>query len=72
MFFFFDSWGDLHVTCSSSDPSAAAFGPTGVSRRASPQEVGLEVMEGESAYTAALRLGRVVEPDEEGGWAILA
>jgi len=72
MFFFFDSWGDLHVACSSAHPSAAAFGPTGVSRPASPQEVGLEVLAGESPYTAAQRSGRVVDPEEEGGWAILA
>ena len=69
--FFFDSWGDLHVTCTASHPLAVAFGPRGISRPASPEEMGLELMGNESPHTAASRVGRVIDPEEEGGWSLL-
>jgi hypothetical protein len=70
--FFFDSCGDLHVTCDAGQPAAAAFGPRGISRPASPEEVGLVVVAGETPYTAASRVGRVIDPeDDEVGWSIL-
>jgi hypothetical protein len=57
--FFFDAHGALHRTCTPDEPGAGAFGPTGCSRPASPEEARLEIREGETAYAAAKHAGRL-------------
>jgi len=66
--FFFDSNGRLHVTCDPGAPGAAAFGPTSASRRARPEEAGLVLQEGETAWAAARRTCRLIPQEEEVGW----
>ena len=70
--FFFDSHGGLHVTlprgmmyeeCMAL--GAAAFGPAGISRRASDEEAGLVRRPGETAWAAAHRLGRLRQAEAD-------
>lgn len=73
--FFFDSWGGLHVTLPRDGelpPTAGAFGPSGCSRPATPAEAGFLVEGGETAHTAAQRLGRLVRGVEDGDWDTLS
>lgn len=63
--FFLDSHGGLWATCELNHPGAEAFGPTGVAREATPEEAGLAVQDGETAYSAARRAGRLVEGECE-------
>jgi len=65
MAYFFDSWGCLWRTTASNE-FAAVFGPSGLAIEANPEEIGLIVKRGETAYAAALRLGLVEVGDD--GW----
>jgi len=68
---FFDSHGVAHVTCAASESSAAAFGPSGVARRATAVDLdaeGISLRADETARAAAVRADRVVDVD---GWPVL-
>jgi len=57
--FFFDPQGGLWATCDVHHLGAEAFGPTGVARRATPEEANLAVLGGETAHSAAWREWRL-------------
>jgi len=71
--FFFDSSGNLWVTCDADHNAAEAFGPRGCARPATAAEVGIEPLQWadggelheESAWAAAARTGRLVTPRNE-------
>lgn len=65
---FFDSWGGLWSVCRGDDEWAVAFGPSGFARRTTADYHGLEYLEGETAWAAAQRQGRIVHRD---GWDYL-
>lgn len=67
---FFDTDGRLWITCSSSEPGAEAFGPSGVARRAARGELGLTWSEEETAWVSAKRQGWLI-PGDEGEWETL-
>jgi len=69
--FFFDSHGGLHVTCDPAVPGAAAFGPGAASLKARPEQGGLALLEGETPWAAARRVGRLML-SEDGGWYYLS
>lgn len=66
-YYFFDSHGGMHATCDAADPGAAAFGPEGASRPASPGEVErlLNPAPMSTAYAAARDAGRVFQADAD-------
>jgi len=63
--FFFDSHGGLHVTCDPAVPGGAA------SLKARPEQGGLALLEGETPWAAARRVGRLML-SEDGGWYYLS
>ena len=69
--YFFDSHGNLWMTCNASVDGAEAFGPAGTARK-----VDVETGNGETPWSAAKRLGLVVEGEwdtlVDGGHATLA
>ena len=67
--FFFDSWGGLWTTCDGYHPDAQAFGPSGVSRRATDQEAELPESPDQTPWSVANSLGRIEETEE--GWSFL-
>lgn len=69
--YFFDRWGGLHAQCDGDDPDAGAFGPSGISRPASPAEIGLALKDGETPWAAADRLG-LIEADEATEFDLIA
>jgi hypothetical protein len=72
--FFFDSHGDLHVSCSAEHPKAAAFGPTGVSRPAELWEANMPwecELNGQTPHAHAAVVGRLERAKEAHEWDIL-
>ncbi len=67
---FFDSHGHAHRVCSADHPRAVAFGPTGVSRPVTIEQIGIVPRRGgETDWVYARRAGALVEGDtEELGW----
>lgn len=61
--YFFDSHGNLWMTCDASTDGAEAFGPTGAA-----VQIDVETRNGETPWSAASRLGLVVRDD----WDTLA
>ncbi len=74
---FFDSWGWAYATCEGSHPDASAFGPTGIARRMTTEELydmGLwsDIPDlQQSPYNFAFEADRLEEKEEEGDWSIL-
>lgn len=67
---FFDSQGHLWETCGADSEGAEAFGPVGTARKIEPEVAGLRLEPGETPYTAAKRVGRIIENDET-EWSML-
>ena len=66
---FFDSHGLAHVSCRASHPHARAFGPLGVSRPLTPQEVDLLGLNSrDTPWYMAIQAGRVVHKND---WCFL-
>ena len=71
---FFDSHGNLHITCDASDHGAGAFGPTGISRQATAEEVAALGLDPDSPWRSAVDAGRVqhADPEDCTTWDVLS
>lgn len=70
---FFDSHGGLWETCGAEDQGAKAFGPFGTAKQIDPEVVGLKLTDDErTPYSAAKKMGRVIEKEEDTDWVLLS
>lgn len=67
---FFDSWGQAWTPCEGSAQGAEAFGPTGIARMLTEDELGQHglLLSGRSPWAAAHKSGRLLVARECHHW----
>ena len=67
---FFDSWGQAWTPCTGDDQGAEAFGPTGIARMLTEDELGQHglLLWGRSPWAAAYKSGRLLMAREFHQW----
>jgi len=70
MHVFFDSWGQAWTPCAGSAQGAEAFGPTGIARALTVEELGKcgLLIQGISPFSAAHKSGRLLVARECHQW----
>lgn len=70
MHVFFDSWGQAWTPCEGQTPGAEAFGPTGIARMLTEDELGQHglLLWGRSPWYAAHKSGRLLQARECHQW----